>query len=329
MKPLRCVVVLIGVSVIAAGVAMGGASRPVDRIQMYPYDTTPVKGNPVQIHADMYVDAARGVDASGCGLDWNHACLTIQAAIDSIPMAFDRDVTVHIAGGTYEGGILIAGRTSPNDSRVVLTGEREWTVISGPVGQENGITVIRSSNIVIENLTVEGFAEAGIRVLLSTGGQIRSVTLSGNRDGIFLGGSETLISGGIIESNLRHGVSCEGGWVTFGFDGLQETLTLADNAASGIHAGGCNASIRSSVSITGSTDGLLAVHGAEIDLNMRSDIGITTPPGGSALTADCHGMIAGFAISALECRAVRYGVCEAGSLPPGGGPPRYIYDQEN
>lgn len=319
---MRIRVVVLGVALIAAGAVFAGQRTPMDKPQIEPR-SVPQGASQEPVTGMLFVDASAGVDSATCGIE--PPCRTIQGAVDRIPMAFEHDVMVRVAPGTYPGGILIAGRTSPYDSRVILRGVPLLTIITASEERENGITVIRSSNIVIENLTIEGFPGMGIRVLQSTGSQIRSVILSGNGDGLFLGESETLVVVGIVEDSLRHGVSCEGGWATFGEGGADEIL-LEDNAASGVHAGGCHVSVLGPMSIYGSRDGFLAVHGGEIDLNMRGDIVVGAGPGESALTADCHGMIAGYSTQ-YDCLAVRYGVCEPGLAPGGGRTRRPILDR--
>jgi hypothetical protein len=277
----------------------------------------------------VYVDALLGEDTDLCGPDPALPCRTIQAAIDRIPMVFTRDITVHVAPGTYPGGILIAGRTTPGQSRLRVAGTDTGAVISGPYGEPTGIAVVQSRNVSLENLEVTGYPAAGVRVILSPGSRLESVTLSNNGDGAFLGESETLITKGLFRDNLGHGLACEGGWVTL--SGHLDSHAFVDNGV-GLKASGCHASLQSPIHVAGSLHGLLAVHGGEIDLNLRTDISLSSNPGGSPLTADCHGMITGFENTcegSCACTAVRFGICEPARSPARGGGNRSILYREN
>jgi len=267
-----------------------------------------------------YVDALVGEDTELCGPDPAFPCRTIQAAIDRIPIVFHRDIVVHVASGVYPGGILISGRTTPNRSRVRVVGEAEGTIVSGPAGETTGVSVIQSHNVVLENLDIRGFPDAGVRVMFSPGARLESLSLSNNGDGAFLGESDTVVRRGVFNDNLRNGVACQGGWVAFTGDSAPHAFV--GNAGAGIMAAGCHVNLESQVSISGSLHGLLAVHGGEINLNLRPDISVYAGTSGSGLTADCHGMITGFensCVGSCTCTAVRYGICEAGLPSSGGG----------
>lgn len=269
-------------------------------------------------YPDLYVDAIRGENTDACGTSLEDPCRTIQAALDKVQMVLHKDVTVHIAPGSYPGDILIAGRTSPNNSTLHLIGESDGTIITGPGEARTGISVIQSHNVVLENMEVRGYSDAGIRFIFSPNAQVKWMTLSNNGDGLFLGESETTVIGSVFRENQARGVICEGGWVTFATGKDVATQYFIDNQIAGLQVAGCYASLESAVSITGGENGMLSVHGGEIDMNMRTDIGIYQAAGLSALTADCHGMIAGFGntcIGSCACTASRYGVCEAGAIP--------------
>lgn len=295
------IVLLFGVAIIAAGTSVWGQLPPA---------TCPA-GNV------LYVDALNGVDSNDCGRSYE-PCRSIQAAINTVPMVFDRDITVRIAPGTYEGGIAIIGRISPFGAKLTLIGEPGEVVVTGPAGMENGISILHSFNVVLENLRVEGFPGRGIAVMDALGSEIRSVAIAGNKDGLFLGDSETLIVGGSIENNLRHGINCEGGWLTVGFQ--PDPMLLVNNVASGLRADLCHAMIQAPVAVWGSSTGLLAMNAGEIDLTMRGDVGVYTAKGEMALMAEHHGMISGYAnscVGACTCTATGYGVCMTTSTQGG------------
>lgn len=311
--------VVLGAMVIAAGflmAAVSDSSRGVVPTGLVVNSSLIIDSN------DLYVDV-EGLDSDRCGPDPLYPCRTIDAALAKVPMANTQDVTIHIAAGTYPGGILISGRHSPNGSRVILSGQPGATFITGPPQQQHGILVVQSSGIVLENLSLSGFPGAGVRVLLSTGVELRSLSLTENGDGVFLGAVEARIADSSFLSNAATGVTCNVGWLTLG-SADQAPLIFTDNPTAGLQAIACHASLESPVTVTGSDNGLLAMHGGEIMLNMRPDIGVYAPTGCSALTADRHGVISGFSnscVGACECLEQRYGICEATAPPAPPAPP--------
>ena len=82
---------------------------------------------------------------------------TIQSAIDA---ATAGDV-INVVAGTYYEEVLISGKTN-----LTLTGAGEGLTIVAPARSfalnNNGISLYNSNNITIQNLTIDGFANAGL-----------------------------------------------------------------------------------------------------------------------------------------------------------------------
>jgi len=281
----------------------------------------------------IYVDALSGFDESSCG-SAESPCATIHYAVGLVPMVMNRDVTISIAPGTYEGGILLAGRGSPRSARLILEGVPGMTIISASPSQDTGISIQRMPGTIIRNLTVEGFPAYGIQVLFSASTTIESSRIAGNGDGVFLGESDSVIRDSVIEGNLRHGISCEGGWISIGTPGIDATgTTIMDNGGGGIRVDGCRARFASGASIVGNQVGLLAVHGGVIDLGMRADVGLYAAAGQQAIMADCHGMVMNFVnscVGSCGCLEENYGICQAGegSFGSGGRQPRRVNEAQ-
>lgn len=272
----------------------------------------------------LYVNAATGSDSTNCGAHTGNACRTIQAAIDQIPPMSRGDILVRIGPGDYDGGIVIAGREMQGSSRITLSGEPGLTRLISRGGEPIGISIRRSGGVVLKNLEITGFPQAGVKVLLSSGIEVRSTTLTDNLDGLLLGESETFIHESVIQLNLRYGISCEGGWVVFTHDKADSGLVLTDNAVAGLLADRCRARFESPGLIAGSPIGLLARNGGDIDLNMRGDVSLIAAEGQIALNADCHGMIEGYGracVGDCACQVSRCGLCISSLTtgPAGGG----------
>lgn len=319
MRPSRIALAVGAVLIAAGGVAWAQLSEIGFR--------TDAEAEPPIV--DLFVDGVTGVDLSRCGTTVE-PCRTIQAAIDRIPMVFHRDIKVNVAPGTYEGGIMIVGRISPRMSKLTVSGEPDQVVITGPVGAQTGISVVHSYHVALENLRIEGFPGMGVKIMDSIESELRSVAITGGQDGLFLANSRTTIVGGSIEGSRRHGINCEGGWVTVGPGADQ--LLIGNNAASGLWADLCHVSIHSPVAIWGSTTAMLAMNAGEIDLSMRGDIGIYLDKGQTGLTAEHHGKIAGFAASCTgmcTCTALNHGMCDAGVVSAGGKNRNPVYDRND
>jgi hypothetical protein len=71
---------------------------------------------------DLYVDEATGDDQND-GLSPTTAKLTIQAAVDAVPMVLGGDATVHIAHGTYSEFVWIGRRTRLGIFAVSIVGD--------------------------------------------------------------------------------------------------------------------------------------------------------------------------------------------------------------
>ena len=84
---------------------------------------------------------------------------TIQAAINATSTLAGDEITV--AEGTYYEEVLISGKTN-----LTLTGAGEGLTVIAPVRafalNNNGISLYNSNNITIQNLTIDGFANAGL-----------------------------------------------------------------------------------------------------------------------------------------------------------------------
>jgi hypothetical protein len=287
-------------------------------------------GGPVHIVKGLFVDGTTGQDSSKCGTALA-PCRTIQAAVDRVPMVFQRDTRIIIAPGTYDGGIMIVGRISPRMAALTLAGEPGQVVITGPAGVEHGIAIIHSYHVVLQNLRIEGFTGTGVKILDSLDTELRSVEIDGGQDGVLLGESRTTIVGGSVQNSLRHGINCEGGWVVVAPSA--DPVLIGNNLTSGLWVDLCHVSIQGPVTVWGSQRAMLAMNAGEIDLNMRGDVTISMDAGQEGLTADHHGMIAGYANSCMgdcTCISNNHGVCMAGPATTGGKKTRpTIYDRNN
>ena len=282
-------------------------------------------------HSDLYVNGSFGSDSSTCQ-NANNACLTIQAAIDRIPIVMDQDVTVHVAAGTYAESLLLVDRLAPKGNTIRLVGDVNGVRLTGMKEQAIGIQITHSPSVVLENFQVTGFTEAGILLLHS---------------------DATIVNSQILW-NLSHGVVCEFGNLVFGPGNPMRGVSLLNNAGTALYATACHVRFLGPAVVTGNRVGLLATHAGQIDLSGRMDVLVgnnppqppetgfgTTGSGGSGsggnsvvprrypvpllaetealcqLVADCHGMVMGYERAqiggACVCATLDYGVCRPAS----------------
>jgi len=209
---------------------------------------------------ELFVDATMGNDLGSCRSAAN-ACRTIQAAIDRVPVVLSQDVTVRIAAGTYFEHLLLVDRLAPLDHTIRLVGVTQAPTLSSHEHRGEGITIRRAARVVLENLTIEGFA-TGVHVRLS----------------------DVVVSNSRITGNTENGILCEKGWVVLQSPDGGPGVTIRNNATgAGINAScGCHVEFEGASWIGQNFIGLTATQSAVIDLNGRSDVtlanGAPAPP---------------------------------------------------
>jgi hypothetical protein len=280
---------------------------------------------------ELFVDASMGNDLGSCRSPGN-ACRTIQAAVDRIPIVLSQDVTVRIAPGTYREHLLLVDRLAPLDQTIRLVGAAQAPILSNLEHQGSGVTIRRFARVVLENLTIEGFAN-GVHVRLS----------------------EVVISNTRITGNAENGILCEKGWVALqAADGGPGVTIQNSDLGTGINATcGCHVSFEGASWIGQNGTGIAATLDAVINLNGRSDITLANgatppppapapapptnppvvqPPGGPRviqsatlegsspqceMVADHQGMIMGYAnarvLGACACEAKDLSLCHEGT----------------
>lgn len=281
---------------------------------------------------DLYVDATFGDDRIGCGstrIAW--PCRSIQAALDRIPMVLTQDVVILVAEGTYDGGLLLADRLSPNRSSIELRGE-EGAVVQAGDDQRIGMAIWNTGDVRMEGLAFEGFEAYGVLIVQSAPVEIVSARISGSGEaGILALQSATGIVDTVVEAGQGRGVVCEQGWMRIGPSESGQGLLVSGNAEQGLLALACEVHFAGAAIILDNELGAVAMHGAEIDLGQRSDVSVRENRDGQ-LVADCHGMIAGYMNTCpgeCDCEQIDFGVCRAATNSAPGGPfpkPR-IFDQ--
>lgn len=269
---------------------------------------------------DLYVSGPSGNDSSTCQSP-NNGCLTIQAAIDRIPIVLDRNVTIHITPGTYTESLLLTDRLAPKGHTIRLVGNAYGVRIDGLKQKPNGIVITHSPKVILENLEVTGFTEAGVLLLHSDASLVSS----------------------LIFQNLSHGMVCEYGNLVIESSDPVRGVGLLANTGSGLFATACHVRFQGPAVITKNGMGVVAAHGGLVDFAARSDVFVTNnqQPSGNGtgalggagdegapgrypmpsiaetdvacqLVADCHGMIMGYENAQIDgcgCSAIDYGVC--------------------
>ena len=210
---------------------------------------------------DLYVDGVSGDDAND-GLSPTTAKLTIQAAVDSVPVVLTGPATIHIADGTYHESVLIdwpemrggagfltlvGNETSP--ANVVLDGE-------GTI-EETGILVLGIA--AIRGIEITGFREEGLEVnfglmfvdncrIINNGtgtgydgvgvfgarADISNTVIANNGDSgieIVDGASNVNLSDVVITGNANHGIEVDDS----SHVRLEGTLLIQSNAGFGVH----------------------------------------------------------------------------------------------
>lgn len=293
---------------------------------------------------DIYVSADTGNDMGQC-LSPDDACRSIQGAIDKIPMTIESKVTVHIALGTYPGGIVLADRLSPNRSVIHLRGEPR-AAISGDGVQQTGLSIFKVSGIVLENLDVTGFTGSGVVVHYTCPFDLVKSTITANGGhGIDAKLSSGSIVQSVISDNAKNGITWDVGTLTLAdapyspspvprgprkldadinpvpFDqsipGSAARMALRNggviierNAGIGLLAVASDVSFHGWARVKDNAVGLSALHGGRIDLMLRADVTVQSNRS-YQLLADCHGDVEhyGRAPVAVTCEELEYGVC--------------------
>ncbi len=128
----------------------------------------------------LYVDGALGADANACTASGASACLTLQGAIDKIPLFLSGPVTINVAAGTYTENPTIGGRdfykyvpsaSNTGTSFIVVQGDTQTTATN--------ITAVGASHT---TTTIDGIASTtGILVgssVTASSGNCSSCTVS-------------------------------------------------------------------------------------------------------------------------------------------------------
>jgi parallel beta-helix repeat protein len=156
--------------------------------------------------------------------------------------------------------------------------------ISNPSG--HGVSIIRSSNITLQNLLVQNCLLSGIREYGNSNNNIINCTLIGNGkdgaeyngDGLLIQGLRTLVSGLTITNNgddptFEHGIYA----ASVARDYLIENCVLKDNAASGIKASGGGTVWGNT--ITGSPRGIVFADDVDAQISvLNNKISAVIPP---------------------------------------------------
>jgi parallel beta-helix repeat protein len=160
-----------------------------------------------------YVNISRGDDTNNGSVDlpWK----TLHHAISQINGGPAGTYVLHVALGTYD----VSGSTREADEEMVLS--QSYVTIIGENGSApviNGTNAqnwtkgieITGSNVIVENIYVTGFTDAGeegIRISGGTGNEIRYCSLYGNNWGMRVNeASGTVIKNCDIYDNSTHGI---------------------------------------------------------------------------------------------------------------------------
>lgn len=285
----------------------------------------------------LYVDARTGDDKNPCdALD--RACLSLQAAFDRIPPILSEEVLVMMAPGTYTAGAVLRDRLSPRGLSIHVLGEGGGTFLDGRGEVDTGIAVYRAPGVTLTGLSVTGFRQAGLSFDHTAPIEISSTRIYSNLGvGVQLQNTEAVVTESIVDENGGHGILCDVGRVDFRSLESGNGVIITRNGGNGVRAIGCHAIFDGPATVSLNRSGLVAEHGAEINLMNRTDVritGNTASSGGTApppelppikpvplshlalceLTADNHGVIAGYRntplVSACVCLESHFGVCD-------------------
>lgn len=262
---------------------------------------------------DLFVDAATGDDTKDC-LSAPAACETIQAAIDRIPPVLGGNVTVHIASGTYSGGISLLSRSSPSSELygITLVGEPQATITGSGV-QESGIQLAWVT-VRLENLTIREFTQEGLS-FFETYASVDSCIIEDNSGwGVVVHGSFDMgIGNTTIRGNGNIGLECQSSSLNIGASQQPGEEVEISNNEYGIYARmNCAVGFEGKAAITGNTqEGIKAMQGY-IDLKDRSDVQVDQNNGcsGRQMYSVAHGTIAGYQNVPTPCSTL----CQADSI---------------
>jgi hypothetical protein len=155
---------------------------------------------------DLYVDAVTGDDKND-GLSPITAKLTIQAAVDAIPMALGGDATVHIASGTYSEFVWIGRRSRLGVFAISIVGDEAApsSVILDGKSIHDSAFFIDDFYVTISGVWMTGFAEAihANESIVS----LSDCTLSQNTDvAVFAANSTLQMANVVISGNSGSGI---------------------------------------------------------------------------------------------------------------------------
>jgi hypothetical protein len=286
---------------------------------------------------NLYVNAVTGNDKNSCEMPY-HACQSLQAAFDRIPPILSQEFQVNMAAGTYSGEAVLMDRSSPKGYPIRVTGQRGVTLLDGLGQLEAGITVYRAPRVFLEGLSVTGFVRAGVSFAHTGPIEVSTTRIFSNPGtGMEIRDSDVVVVESIVDENGGQGILCDVGRVEFHAEEGGKGVIISRNDGNGVRAIGCHAIFEGPSMITLNRSGLVAEHGAEINLMGRTDVIVTgntsTTGGGSRppgnphptprplshlplceLTADNHGLIAGYGNAPVQgsclCLDSHFGVCD-------------------
>lgn len=285
----------------------------------------------------LYVNAATGDDKDSCETP-AHACRTLQAAFDRIPPVLTQEVTVNVAAGRYAGGALLMDRSSPRDHPIRIVGEKGVTFLEGLDQIPIGIAVYRAPRVFVDGLSVTGFRRAGLSLVQTAPIVVSSTRVISNGGvGLEIRDTEAVILETVVSDNVGDGILCDDGGLALQALNEGKGVVVSGNGGHGIWAVGCHVSFEGPSMIVLNRGGLVAEHGAEINLMGRTDVVVTgntlasgggAPPPGDPrgwpaplshlplceLTANNHGLVAGYGNAqmgdACLCLDSHFGVCD-------------------
>ena len=285
----------------------------------------------------LYVNALAGDDGNPCNTP-ERACRSLQAAFDRIPPILKEVVVVSVAAGTYTGEAVLMDRLSPRDLPIHVIGEKGVTILDGLGELDTGIAVYRAPRVTLAGLSVTGFRRAGLSFAHTAPIEISTTRIFSNLGvGVQIQNTEAVMMESVVDANGGHGILCDVGRIDFSSLEGSKGMVISRNGGNGVRAIGCHAIFDAPAMVSLNRSGLVAEHGAEINLMSRTDVlvtgntassgGVIPPPdlppikpvpdshlGLCELIADNHGLVAGYRnaplVGACVCQESHFGVCE-------------------